>query len=890
MAPLSKPVAYRLVWALAPRAFRQRHAEAIDAQLAEDLGAHLRAGGRRSAFWLRAVIETVQSLPALWLATGRRVGRRTLPHERVSPMDDLIQDLRYGLRGLIARPGMTLLCIVAITLGIGANATVFTIANEIFLRPLAVHEPSRLVDLHVEQPGANSFVGFSYPELLDLRRAAGLDGLSATIGTRLRLGDATGTPVIGQFASANHLALLGVEVAAGRLFSALEDVTGGPPVAVVTHGFWQRRLGGRPDVIGSSIELEGMPVTIIGVLAPPFAGRFVGFPSEFWLPLHAVEAIRPGLQLDDRTAQDLEVIGRLAPGATRETAAAALNVVAAALEESYPDTHRDRRVEVTAFTGLDSSLRGGLIGFLGVLGTLAALVLAAACLNVGSLLLARGQTRGPEFATRLALGGSRVRIVRQVMTETVLIFALGMTVAIVASIQLTALLRALIGALPIPLDLALRLDWRVLAITGAVALATALATGAQPALRAAGHAPADALRSARSGSPRERRLRSAFVGAQVAVSVALLLVAGLFTRALQSGAERDPGLDADGLYVAGLALDPSQVDEGEATRLFAELVEEVGALPGVEAVGLGSASPVGVARTPIAIDVPGLVPPAGQDAHFVDLHVVDPGYLTATGIPLVRGRWIDRPDDDEAQPVAVVNRAMERLLWPRSGAVGEQILSAGRTITIVGVVADTRHLVQSDESGPLLYLPLRQHPRLTISLVARSSMAPAELSPGILAAADRVAPSLRVGSVRPQRELLDSFVLPQRIAARAAGALGTVALLLAAAGIYGMVAFAVASRRREIGIRLALGAEPSGAVRLLLRSALLLVGGGAAAGAIVSLALGPVLRAFLLGVSPLDPVALVTVIAGTLAVALLAAWLPARRAGTIDPALALRNE
>jgi predicted permease len=887
---MTRPLVYRLLSGLAPASFRERHGAAIQTQLRDGLASALRHGGGRHAYWLRASIELATALPALWIAALRHgPGRQLSPHQQDTPMSGLLQDIRYGVRGLISRPVVTALCVTAIALGIGANTTVFTLANEVFLRPIPVHEPSRLVDLHVDQPGANSFVGFSYPEYEELRLAAGFVDIAVHSGVRLRLGADRGTTVAGQFSSSSYLSVLGVEPAVGRLFRADEAVPGAPLVAVVSHGFWQRRLGASADVIGSTIELDGEGATIVGVLPAGFNGRFVGFPSEVWLPLSAAERLRPGTLLADRANQSFEAIGRLETGVTLESASSAINVIAVALEQEYPDTHRDRRVSLTRFTGLDDSLRGGVLGFMGVLGVLSALVLAAACLNVGNLLLARAQSRAPELATRLALGAPRGRIVRQLLTETVLLFALGAVAATLLALQLRGLFVAMLGnSLPLGLDLGI--DLRVLAATAAITLGTALATGLQPAWRATGPSQLAALRGGRGAARANRSMRRWLVGAQVAVSVVLLVMAGLFLRALDAGRATDPGFPTANLQLARVTLDAQARSADEAGSFFDRLASSLRSIPQIEGAGLASSTPVGVANTPVPVTVPGQQPPEGQDAFFVDEHVVDSGYLGSTGIPVLAGRGFETTDRRDGLDVAMVNETMARRLWPDRSAVGEQLRLRGRELQVVGVVGDTLHLVQTRSPGPLLYLPLAQHPRHVMTLTLRTALPSARLTQLVQAQVDALDPEAMLGDARPQADLLETFLLAQSVASRVAGGLGLVGLVLALTGVYGMVAFTAAARRREMGIRMALGAAPEGTARLVLRSALGLVAVGAAAGLVISAALAPLLSSFLMGISPLDPLTMSLVLAVMLAAGGTAAYFPARRVAAIDPAEALRRD
>ena len=436
---MSKPWPYRALLRMLPPNFRARHRAAIDEALA---AAWNESGAASPAWrvWLRASLDLLTGLPPAWISTVQRgfPTRRTDRHvDEATSMDGWLQDIRYGARGLMRAPALTLLCTAAIGLGMGANTAVFTLVNEILLRPLPVREPAQLVDVHLDQPGANSFLGFSFPEYEDYRsRRKSLEGLVAHSGIGLRLGDQVGGDRIrGQLNSADYFEVLGVTPARGRAFTAREAETeGGGNVAVVSHGFWERRFGGSDDLIGSDIEFNGIDFTVVGILPAGFTGRFIGFPSEVWLPLAMMDRLRPGTELRSHGEQALEMFGRLRAEDSIAAASDELNAIAAQLEREHPDMNRNRRVALSAFSGLDQSLVSPVMGFLGILLVLSALVLLAACLNVGNLLLARGHARRAEIATGVAVGATPARVVRQILTETLLLFALGAGAACAGSV------------------------------------------------------------------------------------------------------------------------------------------------------------------------------------------------------------------------------------------------------------------------------------------------------------------------------------------------------------------------------------------------------------------------------------------------------------------------
>ncbi len=891
---MSKPWPYRALLRMLPPSFRARHRAAIDEALA---AAWNESGAVSPAwrFWLRASLDLSTGLLPAWISTMQRrfPTRRSDRHDdEATSMDGWLQDIRYAARGLIRAPALTLLCTAAIGLGMGANTAVFTLVNEILLRPLPVREPAQLVDVHLDQPGANSFLGFSFLEYEDYRsRRKSLEGLVAHSGIGLRLGDQVGGDRIrGQLNSADYFEVLGVTPARGRTFTAREAETEGRGnVAVVSHGFWQRRFAGSDDLLGSDIELNGIDFTVVGILPAGFTGRFIGFPSEVWLPLAMMDRLRPGTELRSRAEQGLEIFGRLRAEDSIAAAADELNAIAAQPEREHPDMNRNRRVTLSVFSGLDQSLVSPVMGFLGILLVLSTLVLLAACLNVGNLLLARGPARRAEIATRVALGATPARMVRQILTETLLLFALGAGAAVLVALQVNGLLGAFIESLPVGLGFSLTLDARVLAITGAVALITALATGLGPALKAIRGGQAAVLRTSRSGDSNTTRLRQLFVVGQVAVSVVLLITASLFLRAFQRGQQLDPGFSTNGLSMASVGLPPESYSDGEARVFFQALAAGLATEPDIAAVGLTANTPLGVARSPMAMTVPGQEPPQGQDAFFIDVHVVSADYFDAVGIVVQEGSALRAVDDATGAPVAVVNARMAARFWPR-GAVGQRLMIDGGEIEIIGVVGDTRYVIQSDTVDPLVYLPFAQHPGGRMSLVLRSDTAPGTLQRLVAEHLARADATLQVPTVGRLSELIEIFLLPQRLASRVAGALGALGFLLAVAGVYGIVSYTLGQRRRELGIRMALGGRPADVRSLMLKFGLRIVGAGSAAGLVVSALLGPLLRDFLVGVAPTDPLTMLTVVASLGASALLAAYVPARRAAAIDPATALRYD
>lgn len=865
---------YALLLRCMPHSFRERHAAEIEQTLTE--GGNGVRGARRG---FGATIDLLWGLLAEW---GRALYRFAVR--------DLGRDARIGLRGLRRAPGFTALAVAALALGMGANASVFSLVNEIVLRPLPVRQPDRLVNIYLDQPGANSFTGFSWPEYLDYRQAGvGVDSVAALSGIGLRYGEPGSEARVGAaMVSDNYFEVLGVEADRGRLFTAPE-ADAAAAVAVVSNGFWQRRLGGRP-VVGTEVRFNDIVFTVVGVLPRGFTGTFIGFPTEVWIPATLMERMRPGSDLEARSEQPLEMFGRLPAGRTAAAADAALDAFAAELEESFPVLYRERRVKLYAMTGIDQSMYDGVVGFVGVLLALSGLVLVTACLNVGGMLLARGSHRAHEMSLRAAIGAPRSRLVRQVLVEAVALFSLGTAAAIVIALQLNGLLRSFIEALPVPIGFDLRLDGRVLAFTLAVGLSTALLTALSPALRVSGSSPAAALRAGSRQTGGAQGARRAFLVVQVAMSLILLVCAGLFVRAAQRGARIDTGFDVEGLTTTAIGLPTERYDAPGARQFFAQLARRVEASPQVSAASYSTLPPIDVARSVMTARVPGFVDDDGDDERAVDVNAVGRRYFSTIDLPLVAGRPFEAGDEEGMRRVAIVNRTAAEIFWSGRPAIGRSLIVDGIGMDVVGVVENSRTVIQDATPTPLVYIPAGQQPARRMTLVARSSDDLAALNRLVRAEVARLDASLPPPTSAPLVAIIELSMLPQRLAGRFAAGLGLLALGLVVCGVYGIVSYTVGWRRRELGIRIALGARPTGMVTLVMRGGLGLLLLGLATGAAGIAALTPLLRGFLLDVSPFDPIAFGGAALLLTGITAFASWLPARGAARVDPAIALRNE
>ncbi|HEX2188844.1 MAG TPA: ABC transporter permease [Longimicrobiaceae bacterium] len=818
-------------------------------------------------------------------------------------METLLQDLRYSLRTLAKSPGFTLAAVLTLALGIGANTTLFSVVNAVLLRPPAhVADPERLVSLYTSDFSGPAFGASSYPDYLDFRAQTEVFQGAAAFAPRpvaVGLGEQV-ERTAAEVVSENYFRVLGVRPLLGRFFVPEEGTPGAAPAVVVSHDLWRRFLGGAPDVVGRTVRVNAQPMTVVGVAPEGFRGSLRGVSFDLWVPAAAGEAVGFGADdLEGRGNRGSFVVARLRPGVTLERAQARLDVVARGLHAAYPGTWTDLRRQGRRVTLLPErasrimpQVRGPALGFLALLGATAGIVLLICCANVAGLLLARATGRLREVGIRLSLGASRGRLVRQMLTESALLAGLGAAAGVLGAVWATDLLATVELPLPVRLGLDLRPDGRVLAATAAVAAATGLLFGLAPALRASRPDVLGALKGHTGTGGRGRRfdLRSALVVAQVAMSLLLLVGGALFVRALQGAARMDVGFRAEGLLLAALTPPPGAEETADVARVAREVQERAAALPGVvEASWAASVPLAGVSRR--GTTVQGYQPAEGEDMEF-PFNVVGPRYFETMGVPVVRGRGITEQDRDGAPGVAVVNETFARRFWPGEDPLGKRVGvrgPEGPLLTVVGVAADGKYGSLTEEPRPYVYLAALQEPSRAV-LHVRTSGHPLRALPALRGVVREAAPGWTLEDPRTMEEQVGAALLPQRLAGRVLGLFGGLALLLAAVGVYGVLAYAVAQRTREFGVRMALGARSGDVLRLVLGRGLVLVGLGLALGLPAAWAAARLLGGFLLGASPSDPAAFMAAPLLLGAVALLASWLPARRATRVSPMTALRSE
>lgn len=811
--------------------------------------------------------------------------------------DGWFHDLRHALRQLARSPGFTAVVVLTLSIGIGANTAIFSVVNELLLRPPPhVVEPERVVTLWTSDFSGPLYGASSYPDYETFREQRDVMAEVAAFGlvpgnliesdetTRLALEEVSGT----------YFDVLGVRAALGRMLVAADD---GTAAIVLGNALWRDRFGADAAIVGRTVRINTGAFTVVGVAPEGFIGSLRVFGGvDAWVPLESVSAAGGEGRRAVRGSRRWLLLGRLQPGVSLDAARARFAVVANQLLAAYPDEWRGVSARGRSITILPESEsrvppelgRGAFIGFLGLLSAGVALVLLICCVNVANLLLARGAARVREIAIRVSLGSSRARLVRQLMTESAVLAALGCAGAVLATYAATRLL----AQWRPPGDLALNaeVDWRVAVFAFAAALVSAVLFGLAPALNVTRLGTSAALKDGTLASNRRGGLRDALIVAQVSVSLVLLVGAGLFLRSLQQAATVDPGFDADNVAVASFDLRTQGYDETRARAFFAELVDRVAALPQVSAVTLAQKVPLsGDAGRRRAV-VEGYEPRPGEDMEFHN-NVVGPSYFEVMRVPLVSGRAFTADDRAGAPQVAVVNETFAARYWPGENPVGKRLAFFGQVanVEIVGVARDGKYERLTEAPRPYIYRPfLQQYEDMTLHVrVTRDADAFLPILRGEIRALDRQLPVLRLASMRAETAFA---TFPQRVAASLLGACAALALLLAALGLYGVVAYAVSQRTREIGIRIALGAPRHAVVRMALERSMKVVAIGLAVGLVLSLGAGRAIERFIGDVSAADPAALVAGPLVMLVCAFVASWLPARRAARVDPMKALREE
>ena len=835
-----------------------------------------------------------------------------------------MSDIRYAARMAWKTRVVTLVAIASLAAGIGANSAVFSLVNAILLRPRAVADPGRLVELYSgdrQQPYQTS----SYPSYLDFRDNNGVFSGLAAYGVAYEfklLGSTDVEQVWGEVVSGNYFDVLGVRLELGRPFLAEEDrVPNRNPVVVISHSLWRRRLGWEAAILGKSITINNQPLTVVGLAGPRYTGMLRGLASEIWLPammLPAVDPIRGESKLTSRGSKWVTLVGRLSPGVSLQQARARFDVLSRQMQTAHPDEWTNegetsaRPIFVSVLpereTRVHPSARGAAFAFAALLLAVVALVLLLAGINLASMLFARAVARRTEIAIRLALGADRSRIVRQLLTESVLLALVAGVAGVLFAFWVIRLAFAFMPALPegIRLGLDVPLDWRVVLYTMVVATATGIFLGLAPALHGTKAAVWTVLRDQSSGVTaryRTSRVRTWLVTAQVALSLLLLIGAGLVLRSLDHVRPTQLGFKSTNMLVAPVTLSETEYDRSRGHEFYERLLERVATLPGVRKVSLVDAVPGGfMSRTRRSTEIEGYTPQPNERLE-IDASITSPHHFTNLGVPFIAGRDFGERDRDGAPCVAIINEAFARRYFAGvASPLGRHLTKVERRraeekvlCQIVGVIRDDRWQSLENDVRPFFAHALLQSDVRRMTLMVETAGAPAALTASVRQVIRTLDPRMPVADVQTLDAYFSVSLYPFRLLAIVIAACGVMALMLAAIGIYGIVAYSVAQRQREVGIRMALGALGSDILALIVRQGMVPVTYGIAMGLVLGLVLAGALATMpddaqvLFGVSATDPLTFGGVTAFLGFIALVACWIPARRAARVDPMVTLRD-
>jgi predicted permease len=893
----------RLIGVIVPRRLR--------ADWRQEWEAELRYRETQLAQWDK--LDRGAKLDLLWHSLGAFVDALWLQPKRLE--EEMFQDLRFGARMLLKQKGFTAVAVLSLALGIGANTAIFSLADALLWRALPGTHNDRVFTL---ARGDGSGPTFSYPDYVDYRdRSRVFAGLATYEAITLAFGNGDRSAVVmGELVTSNFFDVLGVRMAQGRAFLPEEDrAPGAHPVVVISHDFWERGFGGDPQMVGKTVMFNSHSFTVVGVASEGFAGASIPSRADVWVPIMMRATAQPngGALLNDRQAETLSAIGRLKTGVTREQAEAELEAINRQLQQAYPPPNRfnedaatfqqSRRLTLAPAQGsLITNLRRMVTTGATLAMVIAGIVLLIACANVANLLLARAATRRKEIAIRLAVGAGRLRLIRQLLTESLLLALLGAAAGLLLAFWINQLLMSVQPPFPPPMEFRadLRLDWRALGFTLLLSMVTGVIFGLAPAWAATRPNVVPALKDETGTSDGRRRFssRNLLVVAQVALSLVLLIGAGLFIRSLRHAQAINPGFDTDNGLVMTLDLGSQGYSEERGRQFYQQLVERLAATPGVRSVTIANYLPLGFIGMLGQISVEGQPPPTDGPPIMAAWQHVGLRYFETIGIPFLRGRDFTARDTISSERVVIVNETLARRHWPNLKDIGEVI---GRRIrigpdpnapwkVIVGVASDCKYFGLKEEQWGGVWEPLTQTYVPSFHALARTTTE----TPNAVAAFKRevaaLDPNLPIQNITTLRDQVGLHLWPARMFAGLMTALGCLGLLLAAVGLYGVMSYAVARRTREIGIRMALGAQARDMLKMIVGQGLRLTLAGVAIGLAAALALARLVANLLYGVSARDPITFIVVPLALAAVAWLACHVPARRATKVDPLVALRRE
>jgi predicted permease len=812
-------------------------------------------------------------------------------------MNTLLQEFRFALRFLRRRPLFVAVAVGSLAIGLGVNTAIFSVVNALLIRsPAGIPDPGRVVEIG-RTDGGRGFDTFSYPELLAMREeatplaeVAGWSWYPLSLST-----GGSGERISGLVASHNYFDVMGIRPYLGRFIAADEDaVPGTGTVVVMSYRFWRDRFGSDPGVIGTDVDINRRAFTVVGVAPEAWRGHIFGLDPDVYIPLTMRTVAQPGpLEFDNIRWSWFTAVGRLAPGATVEQADAAVAAVIGRLADQTVDERFRRGATAIPIGLVPGAGRGGIAAFFGLILGAVGLVLLITCANVAGMLIARALSREREIAIRLAIGAGRLRLVRQLMAESLLLFGLGGVGGVLLAWWATGLLNSVRLPIPIRLEFDFSPDIRVLGAGMAVALVTGIIFGLAPALQATNPGLVGALKNeAASGRSRAGLLRRVFVSAQVALSLVLLVAAGLFLRSLEEAASINSGFDAANVDLVAFDLSIDGYDEARGGIFINELLDRMRERPRVRSAAVAIDLPLDLASHGSPVYPEGYEPTDGATRVGGSFNVVSEGYFETLDIEIRRGRGFAATDRDGATPVVIVSRTFAERAWPDLDPIGRRVRNdeAAPWLTVVGVADDVKNQLLSEETEPMIYYPIRQRYDPGMMLVVRGDPASGRMATEMLETIREVDPALSVDLPQSLEAYTAVGILPQRLGAIVTTALGLMALLLSAIGVYGVIAYMVAQRKREIGVRIAFGARARDVVSLILRGALGIAVPGLVIGLVLAFGFGLLLRGFILGVAPVDPVTFIMMPAILLAAVVIASVGPARKASAVEPLEALRAE
>ena len=826
-------------------------------------------------------------------------------------LETLLADTRYAFRWLRKSPAFTLLAVASFAIGIGFNTALFTLVDVLLFKPLPVHQPDRLVDLYTSSSDGETYSTSGYPDFVDWKAqnavfsdmmaySPSLAALSLTDRSRLALGEVV---------TGSYFQVLGINAALGRTLLPEDDVPGAERVVVLSHRSWTRDFGASAQAVGQTLRIHGQSYRIVGVTPEGFTGMMPMLSPELWTAIAHIDDVEPGgiqdsvpsptgtSRLDRRGQRWLFVKGRLKPGVTLEQAAANISVVAQQLAATWSQTNKDRKVsakrtsDVHIHPDADRTLLPIASGLMVVVG----MVLLIACANVASMLLARASGRQKEIGIRLAIGANRLRIVRQLITESLVMALMGSLAGMALAWLLLRGAMAMTIPIPIPLTLGLQMDLRVLAFSMFVTMVAGLVAGLAPALKATkvdlvGELKGDVATVA--ASRRRFTMRDSLVASQMAVTTVLLVVAGLLSRSLMSAQKTSVGFRTEGIAVLSAELDMIGYSAERGKAFWEQAVPRVRALPGVDAVALTERSPFSVNYNRNAVFFPERAVPDDKGTA-VDVTRVTPEYFETLHVPILRGRGFSAADTPQSPGVVVINEAFARKFWPGEEAMGKRFRTRsidGPEFEVVGITANYRVNTMGEAATPYIHFAASQRPANGYEILARTKGDAALLLAAVRKELTAMEPNLVFLQNQTLQKQVGATLFPAQAGAWAVGAVGLVAMLLAAIGLYGVIGYSVSRRTKEIGVRMALGARPGDVSGLIMRQGLRVAGAGMLVGAVLAVGAGFAISGALYGISPVDPVAWVGATGLLLTVAALANVVPAQRAARVKPWLALRTE